>query len=197
MIISRSPLRISLAGGGTDFPEFYKNSGANWISAAINRHCYCQINSRFSNDHLIKYSKLEIVENLYEIEHKLIRETLKKFEINNYLELTFSADIPGGTGLGSSASFLTSLIAGLYVYSGKKVDAYNLAKLAFQIEHFELQEPVGVQDHYISAVGGLTKFHANENGLRTWQELPISSQNLIKNESEITFIILMLKSIKS
>jgi D-glycero-alpha-D-manno-heptose-7-phosphate kinase len=188
MIISRSPLRISLAGGGTDFPEFYQNSGANWISAAINKHCYCQINSRFSENHLIKYSKLEIVETLSKIEHKLIRETLKKFEITNYIELTFSADLPGGTGLGSSASFLTSLIASLCVYSGKKVDAYDLAQLAFHIEHSELQEPVGVQDHYISAVGGLTKFHANENGVITWQELPVSPQNLIKLQKSLLLV---------
>ena len=121
MIISRSPLRISLGGGGTDLPSYYKINGGSLIAAAIDKHVYISIAETFNKKFILKYSKLETVDNINQIKHPIFRESLKQFKIKYPLNISSHADIPAGTGLGSSGSFTVALIAALTKYSKKKI----------------------------------------------------------------------------
>jgi D-glycero-alpha-D-manno-heptose-7-phosphate kinase len=160
MIITRSPLRITFGGGGTDLPSYYRKYGGFLISAAIDKYVYITIHKNFFNEYLIKYSKLERAASVDNIEHPIIRECLKELSMNNkHIELTSLADIPSGTGLGSSGSFTTALIKALYAYTNKIVSANCLAELACKIELERLNEPRGTQDQYIAAFGGITTFN--------------------------------------
>jgi D-glycero-alpha-D-manno-heptose-7-phosphate kinase len=159
MIIARSPLRISLGGGGTDVPSYYRKHSGFLIAAAINKYVYITIHETFVNDLIIKYSKLERVENADSIEHPLFREALKLLKIGETnLEITSMADIPAGTGLGGSGSFNTALLKALHTYRKNLVHPRELAEQACHIEIDILNEPVGKQDQYIAAYGGLTSF---------------------------------------
>ena len=171
-------MRIPLAGGGTDLPSYYLGRGSSWISVAINKYCYTQINQTFDKHFLLKYSLLEKVMEVDDIKHNLIREALNYLEINNPLELTFTADLPGGTGLGSSSSFLVSLLQGLHSHRKVKVTEELIAEQATQIEMVILNEPIGLQDQYISALGGLKEFHVKSNGELNWNDLEISKDKL-------------------
>ena len=181
MIITRAPLRISLAGGGTDLPSYFLGKGTSWIAGAINKYCYTMINDRFSEGHLLKYSISEECKEIGDIKHELIRETLKFLPPKNYLEITFTADLPGGTGLGSSGSFLVSLLHALHAHRKETVSAVQLAEEATEIEMKLLKKPIGLQDQYISSIGGITEFEVNPLGKLTFTALPLSShetQNL-------------------
>ena len=159
MIITRSPLRISLGGGGTDLPSYYRKHGGFLIAAAINKYVYITIHETFVNDLIVKYSKLERVPNAESIEHPIFREALKLLEIHETnLEISSMADIPAGTGLGSSGSFTTALLKALGTYRKNLVHPRDLADQACHIEIDLLKESVGKQDQYIAAFGGLTAF---------------------------------------
>jgi len=159
MIITRSPLRISLGGGGTDLPSYYRKHTGFLIAATINKYVYITIHKTFVEDLLIKYSKLERVRHVDDIEHPIIRETLRELEMTgNYIEITSLADIPSGTGLGSSGSFTTALLKALYTYNNQIVSTRFLAEQACKIEMDRLREPIGKQDQYIAAFGGITTF---------------------------------------
>jgi D-glycero-alpha-D-manno-heptose-7-phosphate kinase len=159
MIISRSPLRISLGGGGTDLPSYYRKHSGFLIAAAINKYVYITIHERFVNELLIKYSKLEQVPNAESIEHPIFREALKLLKISETnLEIASMADIPAGTGLGSSGSFTTALLKALHTYRKNLVHPRELAEQACHIEIDVLKESVGKQDQYIAAFGGLMCF---------------------------------------
>ncbi|HVQ36817.1 MAG TPA: hypothetical protein VMS31_04765 [Pyrinomonadaceae bacterium] len=159
MIITRSPLRISLGGGGTDLPSYYRKHGGFLIAAAINKYVYITIHETFVSDLIIKYSKLERVANAAEIEHPIFREALKLLEIHETnLEISSLADIPAGTGLGSSGSFTTALLKALGTYRKSLMHPRELADQACHIEIDLLKESVGKQDQYIAAFGGLTGF---------------------------------------
>ena len=183
MIITRSPLRLPLAGGGTDLESYYFGRGSSWISASINKYCYSIINKRFDRNFLVKYSKLEEVSSIADIEHNLVRETLRFFEINEPLELTFTADVPGSTGLGSSAAFLVSLIAGLNSYFTLNLSNLDFSRISTTIEKEILKQPIGLQDQYISSLGGLKQFYVSPAGELSFENLPISQDSLeiIKN----------------
>jgi D-glycero-alpha-D-manno-heptose-7-phosphate kinase len=178
MIISRAPLRLPLAGGGTDLPSFYNKFGGNWISVTINKYCYSQATRNFQNVFFLKYSSNETVNNIADIKHNLIREALRLESCPYPLELTFSADLPGGTGLGSSASFLVSLLDCLSSYKKANISAVELAEKATKIEMEILGEPIGLQDQYASAIGGLNEFTVTSLGKITWSPLNISQDNL-------------------
>jgi D-glycero-alpha-D-manno-heptose-7-phosphate kinase len=156
MIISRTPLRISIGGGGTDLPSYYSSSGGHVISAAIDKYLYIAINETFTNDYFLKYSQLERAETRAEIKHPIIREALTLLEIEPSLEIISMADIPAGTGLGSSGTFTVGLLKALYAHRKEHVPAQHLAELACHIEMDLLGEPVGKQDQFIAAFGGLT-----------------------------------------
>jgi D-glycero-alpha-D-manno-heptose-7-phosphate kinase len=160
MIITRSPLRICLGGGGTDLPSYYRQHTGFVISAAINRYVYITINEAFRPRILVKYSKFEEVDRVEQIQHPIIREALKLTGVSGpYLEIVSLSDIPAGTGMGSSGSFTTALLCALHTWKKDFVLPRDLAEQACHIEMDLLKEPIGKQDQYISAFGGITCFH--------------------------------------
>ena len=186
MIISRSPLRITLGGGGTDLPSYYKKKEGFLISAAINKYVYVTIIKPFAEGIYIKYSKIEKVKKISRIHHPIIRELLRleKLKIPQ-IEITTLTDIPSGTGLGSSGSFTTALIKSLYAYNKKLIHPQDLAKLACHIEIDCLKEPVGKQDQYIAAYGGVTCFTFKKNGKIIAEPLKISPRKLTELEDNL------------
>jgi D-glycero-alpha-D-manno-heptose-7-phosphate kinase len=170
MIIARSPLRISLGGGGTDLPSYYERFGGFLITAAIDKYVYITLHETFVPEIIIKYSKLERVAKIDEIEHPIIREALKVVGIDHgYWEMASMADIPAGTGLGSSGSFTTALLKALHAYKRNLVPNAEIAAQACDIEIHRLNEPVGKQDQYIAALGGVTCFDFHQDGaVKAW-----------------------------
>src|SRR6476661_5873640 len=176
MIITRSPLRISLGGGGTDLPSYYRNHGGFLIAAAIDKYIYITVHRRFVDGFLLKYSHLEEVASVDEIKHPIIREALKLAGVQERnLEIASMADIPAGTGLGSSGSFTTALLKALHALRKNLVHPSELAEQACSIEIEKLGEPVGKQDQYIAAFGGLTCFEIAQDGNVLVRPLQISS----------------------
>jgi D-glycero-alpha-D-manno-heptose-7-phosphate kinase len=162
MITTRSPLRISLGGGGTDLPSYYREYGGFLIAGAINKYVYINVMRPFTQGIYLKYSHLEHVDLVDEVQHPIIREAIKMLEFKTpQVEITTLADIPSGTGLGSSGSFTTALLKALYVHRMRQVEPKQLAELACEIEIDRLGEPIGKQDQYIAACGGLTCFTFN------------------------------------
>lgn len=177
MIIARSPLRISLGGGGTDLPSYYREHEGFLIAAAIDKYVYITLHETFARELIIKYSELENVQAITEIKHPIIREALKLVapDVTN-LEVTSMADIPAGTGLGSSGSFTTALLKSLHAYKRDLVHPADLAEEACDIEINKLGEPIGKQDQYIAAYGGITCFRfCKDNRVEAWP-LKISEQ---------------------
>jgi len=159
LIITRSPLRISLGGGGTDLPSYYRKHTGFLIAAAIDKYVYITIHKTFVEELLIKYSKLERVTQINDIEHPIIREVLKELDMpGSNIEITSLADIPAGTGLGSSGSFTTALLKALYTHTNQIISTRFLAEQACKIELDRLGEPIGKQDQYIASFGGITAF---------------------------------------
>lgn len=159
MIITRTPLRISLGGGGTDLPSYYRhNDGGFLVAAAITKYIYIAINANFEPDVLLKYSQIERIPHAREASHPLLREALLTTDITVGVEISSMADIPAGTGLGSSGAFTVGLLRALMAYRREFLPSLDLAALACHIEIDRLCEPIGKQDQYIAAVGGLTAF---------------------------------------
>jgi len=186
MIITRSPLRITLGGGGTDLPSYYRPHGGFLVSAAIDKFVYVTVIKPFVPGIYLKYSKLEHVENPEQVEHPIIREAIKlmDFEIPQ-LEITTLADIPAGTGLGSSGSFTTALLKALYVHQRMMIHPEKLARLACEIEIDRLQHPIGKQDQYIASYGGITCFSFNSDESVDAKPLAISSETLYDLEDNL------------
>jgi D-glycero-alpha-D-manno-heptose-7-phosphate kinase len=169
MIITRSPLRITLGGGGTDLPSYYNDHEGFLIAAAIDRYVYITVHETFVEDLIVKYSKLERVATAAELEHPIIREAFACVGLTGkYLEITSMADIPAGTGLGSSGSFTTALLKALHTYRHDLIHPQELAEQACYIEIERLHEPVGKQDQYIAAFGGLTCFRFTKDEVKAW-----------------------------
>jgi D-glycero-alpha-D-manno-heptose-7-phosphate kinase len=159
MIIARSPLRITLGGGGTDLPSYYEKFGGFLIAAAIDKYVYITLHDTFVPDLIVKYSELERVPDAARLKHPIIREAFAVVGMDGRrLELTSMADIPAGTGLGSSSSFTTALLKALHAHKKNLVHPAELAAQACEIELGRLQEPIGKQDQYIAAYGGITCF---------------------------------------
>jgi D-glycero-alpha-D-manno-heptose-7-phosphate kinase len=159
MIITRSPLRITLGGGGTDLPSYYTEHEGFLIAAAIDRYVYVTVMRPFKEGIYLKYSQLEQVVNVSEVQHPIVREALALMDFKTpQVEITTLADIPAGTGLGSSGSFTTALLKALYTHRRRHLYQEELAELACHIEMEKLREPIGKQDQYIAAIGGLTCF---------------------------------------
>jgi D-glycero-alpha-D-manno-heptose-7-phosphate kinase len=155
VILTRTPLRISIGGGGTDLPSYYERFGGFVISAAINQYVYIAAHRTFRPNYIIKYSQMETVDQAHQIQHPIIREALLRHAIGPYIELASMADIPAGTGLGSSGSFTVGLLRALYALKREPISAGALAEEACHIEIDLLKEPVGKQDQYVGAYGGL------------------------------------------
>jgi D-glycero-alpha-D-manno-heptose-7-phosphate kinase len=186
MIITRSPLRITLGGGGTDLPSYYREHGGFVISAAIDRYVYVTVMRPFTAGIFLKYSRLERVQQVEQVQHPIIREAIRMLDFRTpQLEITTLADIPAGTGLGSSGSFTTALLKALYAHRRRLVLPGELASLACEIEINRLQEPVGKQDQYIAAYGGITCFDFNPDESVQAYPLKISMETLFDLEDNI------------
>ena len=186
MVVVRSPLRISLGGGGTDLPSYYQDHSGFLIAAAIDKYVYINLHQTFVEDLIIKYSKLERVRSVEEIEHPIIRESLKHVDIRpSHLEITSMADIPAGTGLGSSGSFTTALLKALHTLKKNLIHPRELAEEACHIELNLLKEPIGKQDQYIAAYGGITCFRFLPNGAVDAWPLKIDSETLYNLEDNL------------
>src|SRR5207237_1188732 len=155
MILTRAPFRVSLGGGGTDLPSYYSQHGGFVISAAIDKHVYIGINRTFTDDYFLKYSALERVSSVDQIQHPIIRSALELHPVGPSLEIVSLADIPAGTGLGSSGTFTVGLLRALHSFKRDHVAEQELAEEAAHIEIDMLGEPVGKQDAYIAAFGGI------------------------------------------
>lgn len=165
MIISRTPLRVSFAGGGTDLPEFYKHGTGAVVSTAINRYIYITTNQKFDSFVRASYSVTEIVEKPAQLKHEIIRACLDKLAISGGIEITSISDIPSsGTGLGSSSSYTVGLLNALYAYQGHHAGPDRLGKEASEIEIDILGKPIGKQDQYAAAFGGLQYIQFNPDG---------------------------------
>jgi D-glycero-alpha-D-manno-heptose-7-phosphate kinase len=180
VIITRSPLRISLGGGGTDLPSYYREHGGFVISAAINKYVYITLHETFQQAIIAKYSKTEVVERWSELQHPILREALAMVGIEDtpHLEITSMSDIPAGTGLGSSGSFTTALLRALYQLKKVHVSREEVAERACQIEIDRLGEPVGKQDQYIASFGGITCFTIRTDGKVDVEPLRLSTETL-------------------
>lgn len=162
MIISRTPLRISFVGGGSDLKSYYQNKPGAVVSTAIDKYIYITVNKKFDNKIRASYSETENVDTVNQIKHNLIRECMKKARIKGGIEVTSMADIPSeGTGLGSSSAYAVGLLNALYAYKGQHASAEQLAQEAAEIEINTLKNPIGKQDHYIAAYGGLQHIQFN------------------------------------
>jgi D-glycero-alpha-D-manno-heptose-7-phosphate kinase len=177
MIIVRSPLRITLGGGGTDLPSYYRQHEGLLISAAIDKYVYITLYKGFNEDLVVKYSKMERVASVDALEHPIIREAIKMVNVDWCgLEISSMADIPAGTGLGSSSTFTTALLRALHTHKRNLIHPHTLAEQACEIEIDRLGEPIGKQDQYISAFGGVTCFKfCKDDTVEAWPA-PISQE---------------------
>lgn len=186
MIITRSPLRISLGGGGTDLPSYYREHSGFVIAAAIDKYVYITLHRTFGQELILKYSKLEHVNAVDQVQHPIIREALRLTGVEvPYLEITSMADIPAGTGLGSSGSFTTALLKALHAHQKNLVHPQELAAQACQIELGLLKEPIGKQDQYIAAYGGITCFRFLPNDAVEAWPLKIDTDTMYSLEDNL------------
>jgi D-glycero-alpha-D-manno-heptose-7-phosphate kinase len=185
MILTRSPLRITLGGGGTDLPSYYRNHGGFLIAAAIDKYVYIMLHKRFVPEILLKYSHMEEVERVDDIKHPIIREALRMTAVQSFVEITSMADVPAGTGLGSSGSFTTALLKALHTLNRTHIHARGIAEQACTIEIERLNEPIGKQDQYIAAYGGLTCFEFGTDDRVIVTPLRISRETLANLEDNL------------
>jgi D-glycero-alpha-D-manno-heptose-7-phosphate kinase len=185
LIITRSPLRISLGGGGTDLPSYYGEHGGFLIAAAIDKYVYINIHRRFVDGYLLKYSQLEESDTIEGIKHPIVRECLRFVGAPKNIEITSMADIPAGTGLGSSGSFTTALLKALHCYSKGLVHPQQLAEEACHIELDVLKEPIGKQDQFIAAYGGITCFEFKRDEPVHAYPLQLSDETLFNLEDNL------------
>jgi D-glycero-alpha-D-manno-heptose-7-phosphate kinase len=186
VIIVRSPLRVSLGGGGTDLPSYYRKHTGFVVAAAITRYVYVTISEAFWPQIRLKYSRLEEVDSVDQIQHPIIREAMKLTGVTGpYLDIVSLSDIPAGTGLGSSGSFTTALLRALYAVNRRFISPEDLAEKACHIEIDVLGEPVGKQDQYISSFGGITSFEFLPDDRVVVKPLTVPSEALANLEDSL------------
>jgi D-glycero-alpha-D-manno-heptose-7-phosphate kinase len=186
MIIARSPLRITLGGGGTDLPSYYSEHEGFLIAAAIDKYVFVTVMRPFTPGIFLKYSQLEHVEAISEVHHPIIREAIGMLGFKTpQIEITTLADIPAGTGLGSSGSFTTALLKALYAHRKRLIHPQELAELACHIEIERLKEPIGKQDQYIAAFGGITCFEFHRDGKVKAEPLKLSMDTMFDLEDNL------------
>lgn len=186
MIIARSPLRITLGGGGTDLPSYYRSHEGFLISAAIDKYVFVTVIRPFTPGIYLKYSQLEHVEQVRDVHHPIIREAIQMLDFRTpQVEITTLADIPAGTGLGSSGSFTTALLKALYTHRKRLLHPGELAELACHIEIDRLGQPIGKQDQYIAAYGGVTCFEFHRDDSVDARPLAMSIETLFALEDNL------------
>jgi D-glycero-alpha-D-manno-heptose-7-phosphate kinase len=189
MIISRTPLRISFAGGGTDMPAFYRRFGGAVINTSISRYVYVTVNPKFDNRIRVSYSKTEDVSTVGEIAHSIVRTVLQRLQVRGGVEITSIADIPShGTGLGSSSAFCVGLLNVMHAYCGRHMDRHALADEACEVEIDILKEPIGKQDQYASALGGLNYMRFDSSG--SVEVSPLTHMQPLLDEMQQSLILL-------
>jgi D-glycero-alpha-D-manno-heptose-7-phosphate kinase len=186
MIISRAPVRISLGGGGTDLPSYYTKFGGFLVAAAIDKYIFISINKRFFSTIRLSYSETEIVDSVDQIKHRIFREALKLLGIVNQVEIVSIADVPSNCGLGSSSAFTVSLLNGLHAYKREFVSLEGLAEEACRLEIDILGEPIGKQDQYMSALGGLCSLTFEKNGRVLVEPLHLPADKLMDLENNLS-----------
>jgi len=187
MLISRTPLRISLGGGGTDLPFYYKRNGGFVVAAGIKKYIFITVSHHFEKIIKLNYSRTEICNSLSEIKHPIIREALKLLDIKNHIEINSIADLPSKAGLGSSGSFAVGLLNALQTYTGKNPSKKKLADLACHIEIDLLKKDVGKQDQYTCAFGGFQCISINKQGQVCIKTLKISEESKYDLEHNLIF----------
>jgi len=185
MIISEAPVRLTLNGGGTDLESYYSKHGGFLIAAAIDKHVFIAANKRFYNSIRLSYSQTELIDEVDEIEHRIFRETLRYMKITGGIELVSIADVPANSGLGSSSSFTVSLLNALHTYKRDFVSQRQLAEEACDIEINVMGDPIGKQDQYIAAFGGVTCLTFEKNGEVVIEPLRIADEDLNQLESNL------------
>src|SRR3989344_2547739 len=179
MIITQTPLRISFLGGGTDFADFYREYGGCVLTTAIDKYVYVIVKERFDEAIVVGYTKKEWVTKVDDLEHELVREAMKKTGVEKGIEITFLSDVPAsGSGLGSSSTVIVGTLNALYQYTGRAVDAERLASEACEIEIEKLGKPIGVQDQYIAAYGGVRFLDFRKSGKIVAEDLELSEEIL-------------------
>ncbi len=174
MIVTRTPVRVPLGGGGTDLPSYYTQYGGSLLSAAIDKYIYVTVNKRFENSIRVSYSETEIADTADEIRHPIVREALRLLNIDSGVEITSVADVPSNTGLGTSSAFTVGLLHALHTYKKEKVSAQDLAEEACFLEIELLKEPIGKQDQYAAAYGGLISLEIDRLGNTRVEQLHLS-----------------------
>jgi D-glycero-alpha-D-manno-heptose-7-phosphate kinase len=185
MIITQTPLRIGLLGGGTDLPSYYREHGGRVLNCALDKYVYVIVKQRFDDEIYVNYSKKEIVSRVEDLEHELVREAMQMTGVANGVEITTLADIPSaGSGLGSSSAITVGLLHALFAYQGRQVTAEELAERACMIEIEHCGKPIGKQDQYIAALGGIRdiRFGPGENVVATELELPASERRALQQQ---------------
>ena len=179
MIITQTPLRISFLGGGTDFPDFYREYGGCVLTTAIDKYVYCIVKERFDKQIYVNYSTKEIVDQVDDLQHELVREALRETGVKAGIEVTFLSDVPAaGSGLGSSSSVTVGVLNALYQHQGLAVTAEQLAQHACDIEINILKKPIGVQDQYIASYGGINFMEFKQGGEVKIEPLGLSEEYL-------------------
>lgn len=186
MIFVRAPFRIPLGGGGTDLPSYYSKFGGQLISAAINKYMYVTVNRPIVDKLIrVKYTKTEIVENVKQVDHELVKEALKITNIKDSIEINSIADVPAGTGMGSSGSYLVALLKALHTINREDISTKQIAEEACRIEIEKLKRPVGKQDQYMAAFGGVTKLLISKTGRVNVKRIGLSSDFLRDMENNL------------
>lgn len=190
MIITRAPFRVSFCGGGSDLPGFYEKYGGCVLSTTIRKYMYLTIHNYFEKDKIVlKYSKTEVVDDYDQIEHRIFKQCLKDYDIKG-VELSSMADIPAGTGLGSSSTFTVALLQLLNTYKGVYQSKYKLAKDACEVEIDKLKEPIGKQDQFAAAFGGLKFYEFMPNGFVNVEPVVMAPESYKKLENNILMFYL-------
>jgi D-glycero-alpha-D-manno-heptose-7-phosphate kinase len=187
MIVSKTPFRVSIGGGGTDLPFYYSLKGGELVSAAIDKYIYIIVQPRHFDEFLLRYSSTEIVKNIDDIKHDLIRESLKLLNIDKPLEITSVADLPARSGLGSSSSFLVGLLHALHEYKNEKVSKKKLAEEATKIQSDILHQSAGLQDQYVTAYGGVINMKISTKGRVLITPIDTSNETLEELEDRLVF----------
>jgi len=188
MIISQTPYRVSFAGGGTDLPSFYRNEPGAVISAAINRHMYVTVSPRFESSIRVAYNQTEIASSVDEIQHTIVREALRMTNLEGHLEITTIGDVPAGTGMGSSSSLTVGVLQALYAFKGSVVSPGRLGQEACAIEIDRLGKPIGRQDQYAAAFGGINFIRFNPNHSVDVEPVPCTRETLKRLEERVLLL---------
>jgi len=187
LIISKTPLRLTLGGGGTDLPSYYSRFGGFVVTSSLDKYIYVVVKERFEEDIRVSYSITEIVSDINNIKHPLVREALKLLGIEKHLEVVSIADAPSRAGLGSSGSFAVGLLHALHAFKGENPSKRKLAEEACHIEMDVLKEPCGKQDQYIAAFGGFKCLHIDRDGKVEVEELRIPEESVRELENNLLF----------